>query len=159
MTEVAKWNGDLAVELLDNEADLATSARGGLMPALHLIQKTFGHVPDEARDLLADRLNLSRAEVLGVISFYDDFRISPAQKPVVRICRGEACQALGAEALFDGVIARDDVEVDPVFCLGNCACGPSVQVGGELLGRVSPERLIDVLENSEPENSTNEVDE
>lgn len=141
MTKWPKWDRDLAVDLLDKEGP----RRGGLLPALHLIQETFGHVPEVARDLLADRLNLSRAEVLGVVSFYDDFRDRPADLPVVRICRGEACQAMGADALVDAVKTRDDVELEDVFCLGNCACGPSAQIGRDIHGRVSIKSLGSVL--------------
>lgn len=118
-----------------------TEDRGPLIPVLHDLQQERGHVPPEAVPLLARELNLSRAEVYGVVTFYRDFRDRPAG-PRVRVCRGEACQAVGAEALADQVKARrGGIDVDDVFCLGNCALAPSVEVNGTLHGRVSGDQL------------------
>ncbi|MDI3389569.1 NAD(P)H-dependent oxidoreductase subunit E [Streptomyces sp. B-S-A8] len=133
--------------------------RGPLLPIVHAIQAEWGHVPQEVIPLLAQELNLSRADVHGVISFYDDFRREPTGRTTVRICRGEACQAVGAGALL--TCARDrtglspgetradgSVTVDQVFCLGNCALGPTVEVNGEMLGRMDADRLRSVLDEA-----------
>jgi formate dehydrogenase subunit gamma len=116
--------------------------RGPLIPVLHDLRHELGHVPPDAVPLLAKELNLSRAEVYGVVTFYRDFRDTPAG-PQVRVCRGEACQAVGAEALADQAKARQGggIQVDHVFCLGNCALGPSVEVNGTVYGRVSAGHL------------------
>lgn len=110
------------------------------MPVLHEISAELGYIGAEDQAVVADVLNLSRAEVFGVVSFYDDFRTEPAPEHTVRICRGEACQSVGAEELFDAVSplgARPGVEVSEVFCLGNCALGPSAMIDGTLLGRTT----------------------
>ncbi|MFJ5262626.1 formate dehydrogenase subunit gamma [Streptomyces sp. NPDC088387] len=133
--------------------------RGSLLPILHAIQTELGHVPEDAVPLLAKELNLSRADVHGVVTFYHDFRREPAGRTTVRICRAEACQALGAEALVS--CARDragvspgetradgSVTVEQVFCLGNCALGPSVEVNGEVLGRMGVDRLRSLLDEA-----------
>ena len=129
--------------------------RGALLPVLHAVQAELGHVPQEAIPVLADELNLSRADVHGVVTFYHDFRREPAGRTTVRICRAEACQALGADRLVNyaretgltlGETSADgSVTVEQVFCLGNCALGPSVEANGRLYGRVSPARLGSIL--------------
>jgi formate dehydrogenase subunit gamma len=129
---------------------------GGLLEVLHAIQGALGHVPPEHVDTLARALNLSRAEVHGVISFYHDFRTSPPGRHVVKVCRAEACQAVGGgelaasiskqlgvgygETRADGVIT-----LESVYCLGNCACAPALTVNGRMFGRMSEERLEVVL--------------
>lgn len=127
--------------------------RGPLLPVLHAVQAEFGFVPAEAVPVIAEELNLSRADVHGVVTFYRDFRTEPPGRTVVRICRAEACQAVGAEALVAGAVDRlgtplgsttadGALTLDEVFCLGNCALGPSVQVGDAVYGRVDVERLV-----------------
>ncbi len=129
---------------------------GALLPALHAVQGEIGCIPPEAVPVIADELNLSRADVHGVISFYRDFRTEPPGRTVARICRAEACQAVGAEELVAATVDRLGLAVggtspdgaltlDEVFCLGNCALGPSVQLGSTVLGRMDAARLIDVL--------------
>jgi formate dehydrogenase subunit gamma len=120
--------------------------RGPLMPVLHEVMEEIGHVAREDVETIADVLNLSVAEVHGVVSFYHDFRTEPATAHRVALCRGEACQSVGAEALYADTRSRagslgDGVEVAEVFCLGNCALGPSGTVDGRLHGRLSAERL------------------
>lgn len=120
--------------------------RGPLMPVLHAVLEELGHIARADVETIAAVLNLSVAEVHGVVSFYHDFRTSPPPAHTVALCRGEACQAVGAEALYDATRARagslgDDVEVGEVFCLGNCALGPSGTVDGRLHGRLSADRL------------------
>jgi len=120
--------------------------RGPLMPVLHAVMEELGHISRDDIEGVADVLNLSVAEVHGVVSFYHDFRTEPPPTHRVALCRGEACQSVGAEALYADTRARagslgEDVEVSPVFCLGNCALGPSGMVDGRLHGRLSRERL------------------
>ncbi|MQA04833.1 MAG: formate dehydrogenase subunit gamma [Streptosporangiales bacterium] len=126
--------------------------RGALLPVLHGIQDEFGHVDPAVVPILAEELNLSRADVHGVVTFYHDFRDRPPGQSTVRICRAEACQSVGAEALvaharrslgveLGDTTADGRVTVDQVFCLGNCALGPSVQVDGTMYGRVDAARF------------------
>jgi len=122
---------------------------GALLPILHAVQDALGYVPSESLPLIAHELNLTRAEVYGVVTFYHHFRNTPPGRAVVRICRAEACQALGARALeahakrtlgIDFHETTDDgaITLEPVYCLGNCGCGPSVLVGNdELHARVT----------------------
>jgi formate dehydrogenase subunit gamma len=121
--------------------------RGPLLPVLHALQETFGYVDPAAVPLVAKALNLSRAEVYGVLTFYADLRSTPPGRVRVQVCRGEACQSVGAHALakhasrslgveFGGTLADGSVTLDEVFCLGNCALGPTVTVDGHLHGRV-----------------------
>ncbi|TNC26550.1 formate dehydrogenase subunit gamma [Amycolatopsis alkalitolerans] len=130
--------------------------RGSLMPILHAIQDEFGCVDQEVVPLLADELNISRAEVHGVVSFYSDFRSEPAGRTGVRLCRAEACQSVGAERLVAhaeqvlgikvGQTTPDgSITLGQVFCLGNCALGPAAQVNGRLYGRLDPSALDAVL--------------
>ncbi len=117
---------------------------GGLMPALHALQHELGHVPAAAIAPLARLFNLSEAEVHGVATFYKDFRSAPATAPIVQVCRAEACQARGCApvlAAARSMEAAGTIEVEEVFCLGNCALGPSVRVGDRVHGRVQPGEL------------------
>jgi formate dehydrogenase iron-sulfur subunit len=120
---------------------------GGLMPALHAVQHHLGFVDRETIPLLADVFNISVAEVHGVISFYKDFRTTPPKGPIVQVCRAEACQSRGANGVFAKAVelsAGAAVEVEEVFCLGNCALGPSVAVDGLVHGRID-ETVIGTL--------------
>jgi formate dehydrogenase subunit gamma len=125
---------------------------GALLPILHEIQDTQGYIPDTAVPVIASALNLSRAEVHGVITFYHHFRQQPAGRHVVQVCRAEACQSVGAEALaehaqralgcgFHETSADGQVTLEPVYCLGQCACGPAVMVGEQLHGYVDAKRF------------------
>lgn len=139
-------------EILGNLKDL----EGALLPILHAVQAEFGHVPQEALPQIARALNISRAEVHGVMSFYHDFRERPAGRHVVKLCRAEACQAMGADRIaaharaalgvdFHETTADDRVTLEPVFCLGLCACGPAALIDGKLHGRVDAARLDALL--------------
>jgi formate dehydrogenase subunit gamma len=130
---------------------------GGLLPVLHAIQEEIGYIPPESVPVIAEALNLSRAEVHGVISFYHDFRSEPAGRHVVHVCRAESCQALGAEALLahacerlgvevHGTTADGSVTLEPIYCLGNCALSPAVMVDKNLYGRMSAQRLDVMLD-------------
>ncbi|NEX47649.1 formate dehydrogenase subunit gamma [Rhodobacter sp. ETT8] len=129
---------------------------GPLLPILHDIQARFGHVPDRAQPLIAEALNISKAEVHGVVSFYHDFREVPAGRHVVKICRAEACQAMGGAALAEQTLARlgigwhgttanGAVTVEPVYCLGLCACAPAAMVDDKVVGRVDAARMDALL--------------
>jgi formate dehydrogenase subunit gamma len=129
---------------------------GALLPILHAVQKALGHVPAAAVALIAQELNLSRAEIHGVISFYHYFRRQPAGRHTIYICRAEACQAMGARALqahaqnklgieMQQTTADGAFTLEPVYCLGNCACAPSLLIGGELHGRVDAQRFDELL--------------
>lgn len=130
--------------------------RGALLPILHDVQAEFGYVDPVVVPVLAGALNLSVAEVHGVVTFYKDFRSAPPGRTSVRVCRGEACQSVGSEALaeharerlgigFGETTSDGSLSLDEVFCLGNCALGPAAQVGERLHGRVSPARLDGLL--------------
>ncbi len=129
---------------------------GPLLPALHALQERFGCVAPEALAVVADVFNVSRAEVHGVVTFYDWFRATPPGRRTLRICRAEACQAMGANALvahararlgidFHATTVDGAVSLEPAFCLGNCACAPAVMIDERLHGRVSPARLDALL--------------
>jgi len=128
---------------------------GPLLEILHEVQKQLGCIPADAVPQLADALNLSRAEVHGVISFYHHFREQAPGRYVVQLCRAEACQSMNARALEEFVRGRlrldfgettpdGRITLEPVYCLGNCACAPSMMVNGELHGRVTPERFQEI---------------
>lgn len=139
-----------------SHAPLPGISQAALLPALHRLQEMHGHIPEQAIAQLARDHNLSRAEVLGVIGFYHDFRLSPPGRNRLQICRAESCQAMGADALADhaskrlatgfGETTRNGAfTLEAAYCLGNCACSPAVMLDGELYGRVSPERLDALL--------------
>ena len=132
---------------------------GPLIPILHAVQAEFGFVPRAALPVIAAALNLSRAEVHGVFTFYHDFRDHPQGRHVLRLCRAEACQSMGAAALAERVqrltgldwheTSRDGrLTLEPVFCLGLCACGPSAEWDGELIGRADAGRIAALLEEA-----------
>jgi formate dehydrogenase subunit gamma len=130
--------------------------RGPLLPLLHAVQSRCGHISDAAVARIADALNLSRAEVHGVVSFYDHFRRTPGGRHRVGLCRAEACQAVGSRALevearrqlgvdFGGTTTDGAFTLQGLYCLGNCAAGPSVLIDEELYGRVDAVRLAELL--------------
>jgi formate dehydrogenase subunit gamma len=121
---------------------------GAMLPILHAVQEAFGHVPEAALPLIAADLGISKAEAHGVMTFYHDFRERPAGRKVLKLCRAESCKSMGADALAEAVQARlgldwhqtspdGAVTLEPVFCLGLCACGPAAMVDGQLVGRAS----------------------
>jgi len=129
---------------------------GGLLPLLHAVQRALGHIPAEAVPAIAHALGLSRAEVHGVISFYQDFRTAPAGRHLLQICRAEACQAMGSRMLeahararlgidYGETTADGAITLEPVYCLGNCACSPSVRIDDEIHARVDASRLDALL--------------
>ena len=125
---------------------------GPLLPILHAIQAEFGYVPQETLPLIARELNLSRAEVHGVMTFYHDYRAHPAGRHVVKVCRAEACQSMGGDALADnlkralgidwhGTTLDGAITLEAVYCLGLCACAPAAMIDGEVHGRLDTETL------------------
>lgn len=147
------WNQDSARMIVAGLAHL----EGATLPMLHALQDEFGYVDPQAVPLIAEALNLSRAEVHGAISFYHDFKTAPQPARVIKLCRAEACQALGCETVVDelarthGIAVDDhhagDAIVETVYCLGNCALGPSALVDGELIGRVDAARIAGLCQH------------
>ncbi len=151
MTRHEAFTPERARALVKEHAGL----EGPLLPILHAVQHAFGHVPDAAVPVIADELNLSRAEVWGVVTFYHDFRRTPAGRHVLKVCRAEACQARGAEALLAraerrlGVTCGDTsadgrLTLEPVYCLGLCAVGPAALLDGRPLARLDAD-AVDAL--------------
>ena len=142
------WSDERATAIIAAHA----GREGAALPILHDLQAAFGHIPNQAVLLIADALNLTRAEVHGIVTFYHDFRRHPPGRHVLRLCRAEACQAVGAEALghhvrrhlgidWHGTTADGAVTLEPVFCLGLCAVGPSALLDGQPIARLDPDRL------------------
>ena len=130
-----------------------------LLEILHAVQRELGHVPEDAQRAIAERLNISRAEIHGVVSFYHDFRSEPAGRHTLRICRAEACQSMGGEAHataareglgieFGETTGDGAVTLEPVYCLGLCACAPAAMLDGRPVGRLDAERLAALLEEA-----------
>jgi formate dehydrogenase subunit gamma len=142
---------DRIAEILEAHQGL----EGPLLPILHAVQHVFGYIPQEAIPQIAKALMLSKAEVHGVVSFYHDFREKPAGRHVLKLCRAEACQTMGADRVADAVKAALGIDwhettpdgrvtLEPVFCLGLCACGPAAMVDGRLVGRCDEGVLAEV---------------
>ncbi|CAG1770123.1 formate dehydrogenase subunit gamma [uncultured bacterium] len=148
MTESTDTIQSILAELKDKQ--------GALLPILHAIQDSLGYIPPESVPEIAKALSLSRAEVHGVISFYHYFRDTPAGKHTIHLCRAESCQSMGANALeahvkeklgidYHETTADGKFSLEPVYCLGNCACSPAMQIGHEVYGRVSAESFDDII--------------
>lgn len=155
MTQPAPSADIVAAETRAILADHA-AMEGPLLPVLHAVHARFGHLPEAALPVIAEALALSRAEVHGVASFYHDFRTAPAGRHVLKLCRAEACQAVGAVALADSVqralgigwgetTPDGRVTLEPVFCLGLCACGPAALLDGAPVGRATPAALLEAV--------------
>ena len=147
-------------ELVEQQIDACNGKVGALMPVLHGIQHELGYVPSEAVPLIARGMSLSRAEIQGVIDFYHDFRNQPGGRHTVQVCRAEACQAMGARELEQFAKERLGVEMggttedglvtlEPVYCLGNCACSPAVRIDQEIHARVSNDRFEELVRELE----------
>ena len=132
---------------------------GALLPILHALQERYGHIPDAARAPIAEALNITRAELHGVVSFYHDFREAPAGRRVLKICRSEACQAVGGTALAAATLERLGLDwhgttpdgaltVEPVYCLGLCACGPAAMIDDRVVGRLDAARMDALLDEA-----------
>jgi formate dehydrogenase subunit gamma len=143
-------------EIVDAAVESQCGRIGALLPVLHAIQDKLGHVPRDAVPMIARALNLSRAEVHGVIGFYHDFRSEPAGEHLLQLCRAEACQAMGSRELerharerlgigYGETTADGRFTLEPVYCLGNCACAPSLRIDDDVHARVSPQRFDDLI--------------
>lgn len=152
---MAYWSKDRADAIIG--AHRATE--GAALPVLHALQREFGCVPEEAVPLVAAALNLSRAEVHGIVTFYHDFRRAPPGRHVLRLCRAEACQSMGADALAAHAQTRlraswgdttgdGALTLEPVYCLGLCACAPAGMLDGRPVGRLDRERLDALLDGA-----------
>jgi formate dehydrogenase subunit gamma len=150
MTVPVAWDENLALELINERSGL----EGAMLPILHALKEKFGYVDSRAVAIVANTLNVSRAEVFGTISFYHDFKRQPPLGRTIKLCRAEACQARGAEELaahlensegvqIDGGY-RNGVRVETAFCLGNCALGPNALFDGELFGKLDPQSLCEL---------------
>lgn len=146
--QFASWSADAASEIIDRHL----SERGPLLEILNDLQRTFGFIHEDAIALVAEELNLSQAEVYGVLTFYKDLRTEPPGTFVLKICKAESCQSVGANQLAEaaqeifqtkiGSTSQDQsVTLEEVFCLGNCALSPAMMVGEKLLGRMDVERI------------------
>ncbi len=147
--------GDITGRIRSIVDDLR-SLEGPLLPILHEIQEQFGYVPQEALPVISEELNLSRAEVHGVVTFYHDYRDHPAGRHVLKLCRAEACQSMGGDALaeriktllgidFHQTTLDGSVTLEPVYCLGLCACAPAAMLDGEVHGRVDGELAAELV--------------
>lgn len=154
-------NAGFDARVIDEIAAGLADKPGALMPVLHAVQDRLGYIPPEAVPAIAHALNLSRAEVHGVISFYHDFRTAAPGRKIIRVCRAESCQAMGGLALaahvqqrlkikFGQTSADGEFTLEPVYCLGNCACSPAIVVGGDLYGRVNPQRFDEIIGTMRP---------
>jgi formate dehydrogenase subunit gamma len=123
-------------------------SEGPLLPILHDVQKIFGHVSEDAMREIANALNLTRAEVYGVVSFYHDFRKEAESRPVIKLCRAEACKARGVEALIPQTESQTRVKVEAVYCLGLCSVGPAAMIGDQVYARLNQERLVALMETA-----------
>lgn len=150
--------GDVSAETLAIVAELK-SLEGPLLPILHRLQEEFGYVPEASLPLIARELNLSRAEVHGVVTFYHEFRNHPAGKHTLRICRAEACQSMGGRELAEHARKMLDLDwhettpdgkitLEPVYCLGLCSVAPSAQLDGEFHGRLDREELSALIKEA-----------
>ncbi|WP_342732084.1 formate dehydrogenase subunit gamma [Bradyrhizobium sp. B117] len=142
------WDETRGAEIIAEHA----KQEGATLVILHALQEAFGYVPEAAIPMVAQALNLSRAEVHGVFTFYHDFRHKPAGRHVLKLCRAEACQAAGGDALaaraesklgvsLGNTTADDRVTLEPIYCLGLCATAPSAMLDGRLIGRLDEKRL------------------
>ena len=149
------WDADRAAALIDALKD----EPGATLPILHALQREFGYIDRAAVPMVARALNLSRAEVHGVISFYHDFREAPPGRHVLKLCRAEACQSMGADALAEraherlrvgwGETTNDSrVTLEPVFCLGLCACAPAAMLDGRVFGGLDHDRLDRLIDEA-----------
>jgi len=146
------WDKNVVAEVIDN----LKKKPGALLPILHGIQDTLGYIPADSVTMIASALNLSRAEVHGVITFYHYFRETPPGKHTIHLCRAESCQSMDSAGLeahakaklgigYHETTADGAFSLEPVYCLGNCACSPAISIDGETYGRVSPGRFDEIL--------------
>jgi formate dehydrogenase subunit gamma len=152
VTSYAPWDGQTARAIVADKQ----AVPGALLPILHALQAYFGYIDRQAEPLIADILNLSRAEVHGVVTFYHDFRRTPPGRHVLKLCRAESCQACGSDALaaraearlgiaFGDTTADGSLSLEPVYCLGLCSVSPSAMLDGKVVGRLDESKLDALL--------------
>jgi formate dehydrogenase subunit gamma len=148
MSVYEPWDADRGAEIIAEHSHF----QGSTLVMLHALQEAFGYVPEPAIPMIAAALNLSRAEIHGVFTFYHDFRHKPAGRHVLKLCRAEACQAAGGDALaaraeaklgitIGNTTADDRVTLEPIYCLGLCATAPSAMLDGRVVGRLDETRI------------------
>ena len=155
MARYETWSEKRGAEIIEQHAQQA----GAALPILHALQETFGYVHADAVKMVASTLNLSRAEMHGIVTFYHDFRSAPAGDHVLKLCRAEACQSMGADALaahvreklrvdWHGTTTDKRVTLEPVFCLGLCACAPATMLDNQVHGRLDAKRLDTLIDGA-----------
>ena len=155
MSSVTAKSATVIASALQKHADTP----GGLLPLLHEVQASLGHVPKDCVPAIASGMGLSRAEVHGVISFYHDFHDQPRGETTIHLCRAEACQAMGSRQLethaktrlgidYGGTTVDGRFSLEPVYCLGNCACSPSIRIGDDVFARVDAKRFDQLLDKT-----------
>lgn len=148
MPNYEPWSAEKTAQIIAEHKGL----EGPLLPILHALQAAFGYIDRAAEPIIAEALNISRAEVHGVVTFYHDFREAPAGRHVLKLCRAEACQAAGGEALVSHAEARlgvafgqtsadGRVTLEPVYCLGLCSVSPSAMLDGRVIARLDANKL------------------
>jgi formate dehydrogenase subunit gamma len=148
----ASWNRDVALSCIQEHLD----REGPLLPILHALQEEFGYIDQAAEPLIAEALNITRAEVHGVVTFYHDFRREPAGRHVIKLCRAEACQAAGGDELaahaeaclgvaLGNTTADGRVTIEPVYCLGLCSVSPSAMIDGKVVARLDCKKFDTLL--------------
>jgi formate dehydrogenase subunit gamma len=158
MTGNAPWNAELASTIIKERRD----RQGAAVPILRALQERFGYIDNAAIPLIAEELNISKAEVHGVVSFYHDFRHAPVDGDVLKLCRAEACQSMGCEDLVAHLAAEHGIEVDKsspgaplhvetVYCLGNCALSPAALLNGDPVGRLNRTRIDSIVRDARGE--------
>ncbi|HBK06408.1 MAG TPA: formate dehydrogenase subunit gamma [Acetobacteraceae bacterium] len=154
MPDFETWNEQRGGEIIAAHVQ----EEGAALPMLHALQEAFGYIPRAAVPMVASALNVSRAEVHGIVSFYHDFREAPPGAHVLKLCRAEACQSMGGDAIAAAAIRQlqigwaettpdGQITLEPVFCLGLCACAPAAMLDGKVVGRLDSTRLSTLLEN------------
>lgn len=152
MASYKMWNAEEAARIIAEYSHLD----GALLPMLHALHETFGYLPEAVTPMIGEALNQTRAEIHGVISFYSDFRREPPTKHNLKLCRAEACQAAGGDALAAqaesrlGIAMGEEtadrlVALEPVYCLGLCACAPSAMIDGRVVGRLDTDTMDSLL--------------
>lgn len=152
MSPQKPWNAEVAAAIIADNLGL----EGPLLPILHGLQEEFGYVDAQAEPVIAEALNISRAEVHGVVTFYHDFRHEPAGRHVLKLCRAEACQATGCDALVARAEAKLGVKIgntsadgrvtlEPIYCLGLCSVSPSAMLDGKIVARLDDKKLDALL--------------
>ena len=139
---------DVKAKRLDEIIASHSRREGPLLPILHDIQAEFGCVDDDAKRTVSKALNLTRAEVHGVVSFYHDFKAEKAHQPVLKLCRAESCKARGVEALVAGAeaAAKGRVKIETIYCLGLCSVGPNAMIGKQVHARLDGPKLAALIE-------------